>query len=314
MKKHVELDAQGQPFGPMKAVLCSDIKKYAEDLDPTTGWEGQPRHERKRLFRHLYTGKHSHYYHVRRFSDVQVGLHLEIPRQGGRMCHRHRCFVFIPASKWTCADTGRRRHRRLQGRGCVQILFPSLSMRARQYDCHRMLVCWHELEKCCECWLEMMLTMLSEFERIHAGGWCADWTMHGQSDKVCEKWMRPIISKVLINTRWRLNSLIDNNGSKPPDVDPEHWKILVAMRATEAAQVRSEHMRGISKGKGSTTAQMKAIEREVMSRLVSLLPWYVDTDVVVDIISVSSCQHMSRMTSFIICAVCHNVYIGGRAS
>ena len=57
MKKRVELDAQGQPFGPMKSVLCGDIKKYAKDLDPTTGWEGQPRHERKRLFRRLYTGK-----------------------------------------------------------------------------------------------------------------------------------------------------------------------------------------------------------------------------------------------------------------
>ena len=50
MKKHVELDAQGQPFGSMKAVLCGDIKKYAKDLDPTTGWEGQPRHDRKYSF------------------------------------------------------------------------------------------------------------------------------------------------------------------------------------------------------------------------------------------------------------------------
>ena len=57
MKKRVELDAQGQPFGAMKAVLCGDIKKYAKDLDPTVGWEGQPRHERKRLFKRLYTGK-----------------------------------------------------------------------------------------------------------------------------------------------------------------------------------------------------------------------------------------------------------------
>jgi hypothetical protein len=98
--------------------------------------------------------------------------------------------------------------------------------------------------------------------------WVADWEMCGHCDKVCEKWMRPIITKVLINTRWRLNQLIDNKGSKPADVDVEHWKTLVAMRATEAAHMRSEHMRSISKGKGSTTAQMKAIERQVVSRLV----------------------------------------------
>jgi hypothetical protein len=105
--------------------------------------------------------------------------------------------------------------------------------------------------------------------------------------------MRPIITKVLINTRWRLNSIIDNNGSKPADVDPEHWKTLVAMRATEAAQVKSEHMRGISKGKGSTTAQMKAIEREVVSRLVSQLTSCVESDVVAELIfpfHYSTCQ------------------------
>ena len=64
--------------------------------------------------------------------------------------------------------------------------------------------------------------------------------------------------------------MIDNNAGKPTDVDAEHWKTLVGMRATEAAHAKSEHMRSISKEKGSTTAQMKAIEREVVSRLVSL--------------------------------------------
>ena len=114
--------------------------------------------------------------------------------------------------------------------------------------------------------------------------WCPDWQMCGQSDKVCEKWMRPIITKVLINTRWRLNELIDNDAGKPGDVDPEHWKTLVAMRATEAAQVKSDHMRSISKGKGSTTDQMKAIEREVVSRLVSNLARYVEADVIVEVL------------------------------
>jgi hypothetical protein len=126
-------------------------------------------------------------------------------------------------------------------------------------------------------------------EGIDARVWRADWEMCGQCDKVCEKWMRPIITKVLINTRWRLNQLIDNNASKPADVDPEHWKTLIAMRTTEAAQVKSEHMRSISKGKGSTTAQMKAIEREVVSRLVRYLPCYVETDVVVDINLICVC-------------------------
>ena len=56
MKKHVELDAQGQPYGSIKEVLWGDIKKYAKDFDPTTGWEAQPRSDRKRFLRRLCAG------------------------------------------------------------------------------------------------------------------------------------------------------------------------------------------------------------------------------------------------------------------
>lgn len=55
MKKHVELDAQRQPFGSIKAILYSNIK-YVKDLDPMMEWEGQPCHERKRVFKRLYIG------------------------------------------------------------------------------------------------------------------------------------------------------------------------------------------------------------------------------------------------------------------
>ena len=108
---------------------------------------------------------------------------------------------------------------------------------------------------------------MSEHHDVHV--WHTNWDFCGHCDKVC-KWMRPIITKVLINTRWRLNQLIDNNAGKPLDVDAKHWKTLVAMRATDVAHAKSEHMHSILKGKRSTTTQMKAIEREVVSRLVSL--------------------------------------------
>ena len=49
LKKYVELNGQGQPFRPMKEVLCINIKKYAKDFDPTTGWKWQPRSDWKRV-------------------------------------------------------------------------------------------------------------------------------------------------------------------------------------------------------------------------------------------------------------------------
>ena len=138
--------------------------------------------------------------------------------------------------------------------------------------------------------------------------------MCGESEKVCEKWMRPIITKVLINTRWRLNQLIDNNAGKPADVDPEHWKTLVAMRATEAAQVKSDHMRSISKGKGSTSAQMKAIEREVVSRLVSMPTAYVAVDAEDDVSGVHLWHWTSSRTFVVTVFVCYDVYLDGLGS
>ena len=144
--------------------------------------------------------------------------------------------------------------------------------------------------------------------------WPPNWQMCGQSDKLCEKWMRPIITKVLINTRWRLNQLVGNNAGKPADVDPEHWKTLVAMRATKATQVKSDHMRSISKGKGSTTTQMKAIEREVVSCLVSIPTSYVAPDVEVDVMGVHLCQHTLSRTFFGTTHVWYDVYLDGFGS
>lgn len=97
-----------------------------------------------------------------------------------------------------------------------------------------------------------------------------------------EKWTQPIITKVLINTRWKLNQLIDAMVGKFNNLHPEHWKTIVAMHATEVAQVECEHMHSISTRKRPTTMQMKAIEREVVLRLVSHPARYVHVYVVVD--------------------------------
>ena len=93
----------------------------------------------------------------------------------------------------------------------------------------------------------------------------------------------------------------------PAGMDPQVWDDLVAMRGTKASQQKSAHMRQISQGKGSNSAQMKAIEREV-GHLVS--HFHVQSDVrCYDVLSLcmSSCMlyHMSvrayASTSELIC-------------
>lgn len=100
--------------------------------------------------------------------------------------------------------------------------------------------------------------------------WLVDWQMCGDAERVTEKYLQPIITKTLITTRFRINQLIDAKQKRPDDVHGPYWKKLVAMRSTEAAQQRSAHMRSISLSKVSTSAQVKAIERQVVSRLVSM--------------------------------------------
>jgi len=60
---------------------------------------------------------------------------------------------------------------------------------------------------------------------------------------VNEKWVGPIITKILINTRWRLNGLIDRNKSKPPEVMDEQWNMLTQNRASLGVRKMFEHMR-----------------------------------------------------------------------
>ena len=101
--------------------------------------------------------------------------------------------------------------------------------------------------------------------------------MRRESNRVSKKWMQPIITKVLIHVRWKLNRIIDRDERMPAEMDLQVWDDLVAMRGSKASQQKLAHMRQILQGKGSNSAQMKAIEREVVGRLVS--NFHVESDV-----------------------------------
>lgn len=96
----------------------------------------------------------------------------------------------------------------------------------------------------------------------------SDWEMRGESSKLSDRWVSPIITKILINTRWRLNGLIDAGKAKPPEVNDEQWQTLVRNRGSEASRKLSEHMRSISRGKGSKTAQLARLEKDALVKLV----------------------------------------------
>lgn len=111
----------------------------------------------------------------------------------------------------------------------------------------------------------------------------ADWECRGSKKKINEKWIGPLVTKALITERWRLNGLIDLNSSKPAELSDALWNKLVIKRRSEAAKKKSEHMRSISKGRGSKAAQLKAIEKAALVKLVRSCICFVDKHVQYDV-------------------------------
>jgi hypothetical protein len=68
----------------------------------------------------------------------------------------------------------------------------------------------------------------------------AEWEIKGKGNgkKIDEMWFQKIVTKVLINHRFRLGRLIDNKASKPPEVSTECWNDRVKWRASEVSKKR----------------------------------------------------------------------------
>ena len=91
----------------------------------------------------------------------------------------------------------------------------------------------------------------------------------GAARLIDEMWFQKIVTKTLINIRYRLNRLIDQNASKPPELAFEQWNDLIIMRTTELAKKKSAHMRGISKRVTAKASLLYSLREGALVRLVS---------------------------------------------
>lgn len=109
---------------------------------------------------------------------------------------------------------------------------------------------------------------IAVFDKCGCWSLCTEWDVYGDARKISEQWLGPLITKALINARWKVNQLIDMGKRRPAEVDREQWNILVAKRKTDESKQKSEKMRSISKGKGSVASQLQTIEKDVLCELV----------------------------------------------
>ena len=103
----------------------------------------------------------------------------------------------------------------------------------------------------CVPWNHYVILCTYDFGRTNGMGNIvfADWELKGKGAArlIDEMWFQKIVTKTLINIRYRLNRLIDQNAPKPPELVFEQWNDVIAMQATKLAKKKSAHMRRILK-------------------------------------------------------------------
>ena len=99
-----------------------------------------------------------------------------------------------------------------------------------------------------------------------------EWEIKGKGNgkKIDEMWFQKIVTKVLINCRFRLGRLIDTKAPKPPEVTTECWNDLVKWRTSELSKKKSAQMRSISRRRASKASQMQGLREAALVRLVSM--------------------------------------------
>ena len=101
-----------------------------------------------------------------------------------------------------------------------------------------------------------------------------EWEIKGKGNgkKIDKMWFQKIVTKVLINLRFRLRRLIDSKAPKPLEVSTECWNDLAKWRASEVSKKRSAQMRLISRRRASKASQMQGLREVALVSLVSTLP------------------------------------------
>ena len=118
---------------------------------------------------------------------------------------------------------------------------------------------------------QMTTSMLTSRLFVMTCGATTEWEIKGKGSgqKIDEMWFQKIVTKVLINLRFRLGQLIDTKAPKPPEVSTECWNDLVKWRASEVSKKKSAQMRSISRRRASKASQMQGLREAALVRLVS---------------------------------------------
>ena len=93
--------------------------------------------------------------------------------------------------------------------------------------------------------------------------------MHGEADRVDEKYIKKCTTKALITWRHTLNKALDTGEWKPPALNTKYWEELERIKDSEESKRKSQQMGNEARKRGLRNSTKEKIKQAALVKLVS---------------------------------------------
>ena len=97
-----------------------------------------------------------------------------------------------------------------------------------------------------------------------------EYEVHGDADRVDEKYIKKCAMKSLITWRHALNKALDTGEGKPPELNKKYWEDLQKIRESEESKRKSKQMGNQARKRGLRNSTKDKIKQAALVKLVSL--------------------------------------------
>jgi hypothetical protein len=121
----------------------------------------------------------------------------------------------------------------------------------------------------------------------------AEYEVHGESDRVDERYIKKCGTKALITWRHTLNKAVDNGEIKPPELNIKYWEELKKIRETEDSKKKSVLMGNQARNRGlrnSTKERIRQAATVKLVRYLTTLLYFIEIIVFVGVLNVVVCE------------------------
>lgn len=93
--------------------------------------------------------------------------------------------------------------------------------------------------------------------------------MHGEADRVDDKYIKKCATKALITWRHVLNKALDIGDGKPPELNVKYWEELQRIQESEESKRKSVQMGNQARKRGLRNSTKEKIKQSAVMKLIS---------------------------------------------